>query len=286
MGTSRSYSGPGQKSPLLPPWADDGDGTSSPPSDAQPANGTPLGQQPDRNRPNNTSPVPPTVNLMPARRYFGEYAGSGGSGSLRRGARAYVQGMGGAKNAARASRAGRSATKRLGGFLVDVATRGIRGALDSLNLSSAIGRPAEDVLATIASLLSPAGNSLDDAAARAAMSETFKELYKQYGLDDGDLSNLDAMDADGVRTALHLSVTNYIYEKLLNVMQSNLDEHDMSDEALLKAEREIRLFVKESVNLELDTIDVMSVDWNGSEGEQITQQIYEQGYAVWEAMLI
>ena len=206
-------------------------------------------------------------------------------GSLRRGVGAYVRGMGGARNAARASRAGRNATRRLGGFLVDVATRGIQGALDSLNLSSAIGRPAVEVLATIANLLAPAGNSLDDAAALSAISETFKDLYSQYGLEDGDLSDLDAMDADGIRIALHLSVTNYIYEKLLNVMQSALDEHNMSDQELLKAEREIRLFVRESVHLELDTIDVLSVDWNGRQGEQISQQIFEQGYAVWEAML-
>jgi hypothetical protein len=173
----------------------------------------------------------------------------------------------------------------LGGFLVDVATRGIQGALESLQLSNSIGRPVEEVLALITNILAPAGTSLDEAAARAAMSETLGDLYTRYGLEDGDLSRLDAMGADGIRTALQLSVTNYIYEKLLNVMQSSLDGHNMSDHELLKAEREIRLFIRETVHLELDSIDVMTVDWNGKQGERIAQQIYEQGYAIWEAML-
>lgn len=286
MGTSSSYPGPGRNTPLLPPWAND-DGSEEPapiPPVDQPANGAPPDPPQDQNQPNNI-PYMPTVNLAQARQHFGEYASGGGVGSLRRGVRSYVRGMGGARNAARASRAGQKATRRLGGFLVDVATRGIQGALESLQLSNSIGRPVEEVLALITNILAPAGTSLDEAAARAAMSETLGDLYTRYGLEDGDLSRLDAMGADGIRTALQLSVTNYIYEKLLNVMQSSLDGHNMSDHELLKAEREIRLFIRETVHLELDSIDVMTVDWNGKQGERIAQQIYEQGYAIWEAML-
>jgi hypothetical protein len=264
MGTSSSYPGPGRNTPLLPPWADD-DGNEEPQPlspDRQPANGSPLDPLPDQNQPGNI-PIVPTVNLMPARRHFGKYATGGGGSSLRQGARSYVRGMGGARNAARASRAGKNATRRLGGFLVDVATRGMQDALEALQLRSTIGRPVEEVLATITNILAPSGTSLDEAAARAAMSETLGELYTQYGLEDGDLSNLEAMGADEIRIALQLSVTNYIYEKLLNVMQSSLDEHNMSDYDLLKAEREIKLFIRETVHLELENIDVMIVDWNG-----------------------
>ena len=287
MGTSSSYSGPGRNTPLLPPWAnDDGSEELQPVSpDRQPTNGPTSDPLLDQNQPGNV-PIVPTINLMPARRHFGEYATGGGGNSLRQGARSYVRGMGGARNVARASRAGKNATRRLGGFLVDVATRGMQDALEALQLSNTIGRPVEEVLATITNILAPPSTSIDEAAARAAMSETLGELYIQYGLEDGGLSNLEAMGADGIRTALQLSVTNYIYEKLLNVMQSSLDEHNMSDHDLLKAEREIKLFIRETVHLELESIDVMAVDWNGKQGERTAQQIYEQGYAIWEAMRI
>jgi hypothetical protein len=290
MGTSSSYPGPGRGSPLLPPWADeDWEGVPTDEADTQ------LDEHPEQapdqkveqgeeQYEDDKPSQPVTINLGPARRHIRQYASGAGLASLALAAGAYVAGMGGARNAARSARAGRSATRRLGGFLSNVATRGVEAALDRLELGHLVGSSVETVLAAVEDVLAPDGASIDEAAARNAMSATLKDLYQLYSLDDEDIYGLNAMDAEGVRSALHLYVTNYIYERLLNVMQEDLGSQDLSEQQLIRAEHEIRSFTRETVKLELGNVDVLTVNWNGRQGERIVSQVYEQGYAIWEAM--
>lgn len=290
MGTSSSFPGPAKDSPLLPPWADD-DWEGVPPSGPdRPPDETPdtppdqdweqEGEQQVTDQPSQ----PVTVNFGPARRYFRQYASGAGLASLALATGAYVRGMGGARNAARSARAGRSSTRRLGGFLSNVVTRGVEAALDRLELGHVVGSSIDIVLAAVEDALAPDGASIDEAAARNAMSATLRDLYQLYGLANEGISGLNAMDAEGVRSALHLHITNYIYERLLTVMQKDLERQGLSEQELIKAEQQIKSFTRESVRLELGDIDALAVDWNGRQGEQIVAQIYEQGYAVWEAM--
>jgi len=249
MGTSSTYPGPGKGSPLLPPWADDGqdvipdgqDTTSDEPLDDQ------SGQE-DEQQSVDAPSQPATVNLGPARRHFRQYVSGAGLASLALAAGAYVAGRGGSRNAARSARAGRSATRKLGGFLSGVATRGIETTLNRLELGHVVGSSAEIVLAAVGDALSPDGTSFDEAAARNAMSATLRELYDQYGLADEGIYGLDEMDAEGVRAALHRYVTNYIYERLLSVMRGELDGQNLSEQQLINAEREIKSFTRETVN--------------------------------------
>jgi len=298
MGTSSSYPGPGRGSPLLPPWADDdweavpteGEDT---PSDALPdtqsedsseqAPEQEVERDDERHRADKPS-QPVTIDLGPARRYIRQYASGAGLASLALAAGAYVTGMGGARNAARSARAGRRVTRRLGGFLSNVATRGVEAALDRLELGHLVGSSVEIVLAAVEDVLAPDGASIDEAAARNAMSATLKDVYQLYSLDGEDIYGLNAMDAEGVRSALHLYVTNYIFERLLNVMQEDLESQDLSEQQLIRAEHEIKSFTRETVKLELGDVDVLTTDWNGRQGERIVSEIYEQGYAIWEAM--
>jgi hypothetical protein len=289
MGTSSSFPGPGKGSPLLPPWADDG-WESVPPNGPDMPSDTPDTppdqdlEQGDEQQVSDQLSQPVMVNFGPARRHFRQYASGAGLASLALAAGAYVRGMGGTRNAARSARAGRSSTRRLGGFLSNVATHGVEVALDRLELEHFVGSSVDVVLAAVEDALAPDGASIDEAAARNAMSATLRDLYQLYGLADEGISGLNAMDAEGVRSALHLHITNYIYERLLTVMQKDLERQGLSEQELIKAEQQIKSFTRESVRLELGDIDVLAVGWNGRQGEKIVAQLYEQGYAVWEAM--
>ena len=286
MGTSSSYPGPGKGSPLLPPWADDDSGDISP-NGGDTSSNEPLDDRSEQDHEQHVadeSPLDATVDLAPARRYFKQYTTGAGLNSLALAVGAYVVGMGGARNAAKSARAGRNATRRLAGFLSNVATRGVETALDQLDLGRVVGRSAEVVLAAVEDVLAPSGATIDEAAARHAMSATLRELYDQYALADQDIYGLNQMDAEGVKAILHLYVTNYIYERLLNVMQKDLDGQDLNEQQLIRAEHEIMSFTRETVRLELDDVDILAIDWNDRQGASIVARIYEQAYAIWEAM--
>jgi hypothetical protein len=289
MGTSGSYSGSGTGRPLLPPWADGDEYESVGPGvspDVSPDGG--AGQdvvQPEGDlMPRRPSPRV-TGALGDARAYLRQYGASGGRENLVRASRSYVRGVGGPGNAARAARAGRATTRRLGGFLSDLARGGVPVAFDRVELQPVVGRPVGEVLAAVEDFLAPDGSSLDEGAARGAMSATLRDLYQQYGLEDEGIDGLNAMDAEGVRSTLQLYVANYIYEQMLSAMYNDLaGEDDVGEDQLVRAEREIRAFTRQTVKLELDDIDVLGVDWYEREGDQIAMRIFEQAYAVWGAM--
>ena len=178
MGTSTSYSGPTGSSPLLPPWADDGDDISSvPPSNLPSADG-PDGES------SRISPTMPEINwqvpkaaLTRLARLIGEGASavslSAGIGTV---GRSYVKASGGAQAAALSARAGRAATANLGGFLADGMNRGFAQAAADIGIQDYVGRDADFVLADFIDALAPEGALREEAAARSAMIDTCIEL--------------------------------------------------------------------------------------------------------------
>jgi hypothetical protein len=285
VGTSDSYSGPGKNSPLLPSWAQSDDVI--PPEDS----GAPETESPDseiEERPESDDDQGRTqaakIDLSQARRWLRRYAISGDLGNLARASRSYVRGMGGPRNAARSARAGRSTIKKLGRVFSDLALGGTPVAFDRLDIAPVVGRPLEEVLASIQDFLAPAGSSMDEAAARNAVSATLRDVYQQYDLEGAGLDGLNAIDEQGVRSTLELFAANYIYERMLNAMYNDLTGEDVDEVQLVRMERDIRAFTREAVRLELDDVEILTVDWDGKQGDEIATRIFEQAYAVWEAM--
>ena len=103
-------------------------------------------------------------------------------------------------------------------------------------------------------------------------------MYADLGIE-----GLDSMDEDGVRAVLELYVANYVYERWLNAMLEDLTDMRLSEEDLVRAEQEVKAFIRETVRLMLHDVPVTQTDWNGKEGERIAMDVFEQAYAVWEA---
>jgi hypothetical protein len=276
MGTSGSYSGGRAGDRLLPPWAD-GDEYQSAGADQGAAD-----QEDDVAGTAHQARV--TSAITDARRHFRQYGSTGRRESLARASRSYLSSMGGPRNAATAARAGRATTRRLAGFLSEVVRSGVPAAFDQVTTESLVGRPVGEVLAVLEDFLAPDGSSLDEAAARAAMSVTLRDLYERYGLEELGIEGLNRMDADGLRSALQLHLANYVYEQMLSVMYDELASEDIDEGELVRKEREIRLYTRETVKLELADVDVLEVDWYRSEGSQLAMRIFEQAYSVWEAV--
>jgi hypothetical protein len=282
MGTSKSYGGPGNRSPLLPPWAD---GDSSPvPNPNPPGSGNPN-QNPSNPPPEIPTTLPKSNNWATTSRHFGSFTRGGGGGSLGKALSSYTKSKGGARNASRSSRAGRTSTAKLGGFLSNVASRGVQAAAEGLGLASTIiGMPVELALGAILDVIAPDGATPDDSAARRAINATLDEIYNRFELGDGDLTRLEAIDSITAKELIVYSVTSYLYEKFLQDLEYCFEEGNIAVEEVVRLEREVQPFIEETVKLELlqQQIDVLKINWPGREGQQFCEDIYSQAYALLE----
>lgn len=286
MGTSKPYGGPGNKPPLLPPWALGGDSPAPPPI---PPDNDPVPTPPPLPPPQPINPPPPVLPPLPtppiipgawgqARRAMGNFARGGGRRELQNAARKYVQAKGGAARATRLATNGRAVTGSLGGFLSDVARRGVNEALRTLGLANIIGRPIEDVLTAIANALAPDGATLEEVAAREATTDTLVTIFTQQGVDEAGLERLTALDAEGIREAIKLSVAGYIYHRWLQELGQKIEEHTQSISEALRRERDIKVYVTEAVRLDLQGKDPLEIRWDGPEGQNIIERIYNEAY--------
>lgn len=282
MGTSKSYDGAKDRTPLLPPWAFPGaDGLHPmPESPDAPTPEQPRGEQPS---PEPSQPIPDN-SWRTAKVSLGKVisGGSGGKGAFAAPGRKYVGALGGARNAARSSRAGKASTTRLGQFLSSVGSYGLNKTLERFGLASFIGKDAETVFTAISNALAPAGSSREESIARNAVNEALDALYEQFILADGDLTKLDQMGTQEVAQALETAVSSCIYGRWLAELEIVLEKKAISAKEAVRYERDMRAYIRESVQLDMQGIDVLNMDWNGSSGKQFIDKIFTDAYKILE----
>ena len=138
------------------------------------------------------------------------------------------------------------------------------------------------MLAAIANALAPDGATQEEAVARQAVNETLAYLYERYGLADGDLTKLDAMDRAGVAEAVGVSVTAYIYHRWVQELGRKIEENSVSAQDAVRLERDVRAFIAETVLLDMTRVDPVTLDWGGPAGQRFVEQIYADAYAMLE----
>lgn len=269
MGTSKSYDGPKDRTPLLPSWAfpdDAGNGSQPLPSSPDP----PLSAQSSN-------------TWRAAKLSFGKaVSGSGGRGAFAKAGRKYVGALGGARRATRASRAGRASTARLGQFLSSVGSRGLNETLERLGLSSFVGKNAETVFTAISNALAPAGASREEAIARDAVHEALENLYERSILADGDLTKLDQMGTQEITQALETAVSSYIFRRWLGELEIVIEKKAMSAKEAVRLERDMRAYINECVQLDMQRVDMFNMDWNSTSGQQFIEKIFTEAYRILE----
>ena len=278
MGTSSTYGGPSGKSTLLPPWAQPEGGVDVP-TIALPSGD---GQPPVTSPPAAITLPSPTVTWGTAKGAMTRYAAGGGREALRKAGHRYVAAKGGARSAARTAISGRAATASLGNFLANVVNRGGDAAARVLGLARVIGKGADAVFAALVDALAPSGAELEEAAARKAVEEAIEHIYKVFDLEDGDLTKLDAMDADTVTQVLSVSVCTYIYHRWLQELGKSIQEKAVGQREAVRLERDVLAYIREAVKLDFQNVDVLRIRWNGDAGRAIVNRIYSEAYGFLE----
>jgi hypothetical protein len=85
-----------------------------------------------------------------------------------------------------------------------------------------------------------------------------------------------------VQNAVEEFVAGYIYKRWLQELGSRIENKAVSESEAIKLETEVKFYVRDSVKLELDSKDPLLIDWNGAEGEQIIDSLYEEAYSLIE----
>jgi hypothetical protein len=210
------------------------------------------------------------------------FASTGGRSSLTNAGRAYVGAKGGRRAAAQAASSGKAVATRVGGFLSTVARTGIRAALHEIGLGYMVGRSAPEVLAALLDVLAPSGATLQEAAARKAVDDVLEKLYEDYIAKTGDLTALDSLGAKNVAEAIEASVAGYIYNLWLDELGLRIETYAISPLKAVSLERDVKEYVKERVRLELGDNDPVSIDWNGTDGRNIIDTVFQEAYGFLE----
>lgn len=301
MGTSKSHGGPTDTRQLLPAWAQTPEGgvdagvTQVPAGDTSagatqtpaspPGTVAPPQAGPDDD-PDETTPAPGAVSptAEPWRAAKGRLgrAALPGSGrtELRAAGGAYVRARGGGRVASASAKAGRQSTASLASFFSSVASGGVAETLAKEGLARFVGRDAKEIFAAITDLLAPPGATSEEAAARHATASVLEELFERFAVEDGGLQRLDAMSAEDVRLAVEASIANYIYCRWLGELGLRIETKAISYAQAERLERDMKEYVRDIVKVDLQSSDVLAVDWKGAAGARIIHDLYEQAYNV------
>lgn len=279
MGTSTSHGGPKDKKPLLPSWAlpaDDANGDDAPPAGDDTENEIPTV--------NGQETAEPYYSWRSAKRQMTSLASSerGREGIAKAGS-AYVSAKGGSRAAAASSVSGQRVAAKVGGFLGTISARGIQDAMASLGFLTAVGESAEIVFAKIADALSPAGATREEVAARKAVDDVLCNLFEKFVRDGEDISNLDRMTAEDISNSVEQCVSSYIYHRWLEELGFRIEKGAITENAAVALENQMKVYVTECVSLEMDRIEVLNLDWQGAQGQQIINRVFQDAYAILEA---
>ena len=225
MGTSASLTGPNNQSPLVPPWAEQGEAVKfgsgdEADSDHDSSDGDDKDSNSDSDQeidngkvqekiPGPTQPSAPPGRLTGARRSFGEYArGGGGSSNLRSSLRKYAKGSGGGSGTSRRLASGISAGT---GLLRMMSGDSVTVNNNTLSLSELNGLTTDQAIDRITEHLTPENGDAD--AVRIALDYALVEA-----LPDEQDFNVDAITEDVMHEAISCYLTDLIFQDIVKGM--------------------------------------------------------------------
>lgn len=277
MGTSRSYSGPTGKNPLLPPWMDD---------EADNVTVSPGGDK--TITPNNSGEVstPPVQNLSGLESWgnvkgsFTRFANQPSfSNSRARGTmRSFVRAHGGATSASKISRRGRNVAQSIGGVLAGLSEHGEKLVYNGFNFQECVGKKASELLSILVDLVVPDNDDIESMVARNAAVEAFQKLFEIFDVDSKGLEALKNISLDNIKIVFQTYLSEYIFISLLNKVGQKLEKMPSKDAK--KCETWIKGYINSKVELDLSNVNFTTLDWKGADGKTFVQNIFQQSYTL------
>jgi hypothetical protein len=292
MGTSNSYGGPKGGSPLLPPWADEGeleiitgleDEDAEKPEVSDTTN-PPIDQQQE---------VPLTISTLPvingsqkgiARAEITRYTRIGGIPRIKSALSAHIQSKGGSRGATISAVSGKRHAKKIAKFFSNIANNGVESALGEIGISQFEGKSAVAVILQIADALSPQGSSLEESITRHAVVDTLTDIYTEFGIDAEGIQKLNSLTEENIIEIMHFYISNYIFGRFLLEVQRSIERSEITPSQAIDIESQIKQYIYSNVELKFKKIKLLKTRWDSREGIQIVNSIFLQAYKILEIM--
>lgn len=209
------------------------------------------------------------------------FARGEGATSAHRVLQSFVAALGGARSAAETSTSGLNVAARLTQFVTGVGRVGLVAALERADLSELVGRPPFEVLAALLERLTAPGNTQEESAARRALADIEERMERECESFE-DLQDLFSRYADAaeILSLLHEYLSAYVYYRLLQALEARLRDNVRSDDELLTLEQQLRAYIRTEMEWELRDIDPFAIDWAGTEGHAILEEVLQRAYEV------
>lgn len=270
MGTSNSFGGPKNGTPLIPTWLEPG----SPTMPIEPGMDKPdVGEKP-------AIPIklPATPNrFTAARTNFSHFAGSNGgdSAGLGRAVSNYVsRSSGGARQAARRMGASRKSGSRLLGFMANVINNGVEDALQELNLEDLAGRPIDEIFLGMIDYFCPDGGTIDEGISRDSFVEMIADLATS------GITDLNALNNEQMKTVFELYATHTIQNRLYNDIATKAIQVPSNFRMALQIQRQLFDFIHRGVSDALVASQDSLQTLTKRNVNDIVNKVYEDAFAI------
>lgn len=218
----------------------------------------------------------------PYKRAATSFASNGGRERAGRVLARQVATLGGAAGAAASAAAGARAARRLAAFLAGgVSDTGEPTTFNfaAVGLGDLVGADRYEALDALVDAIAGEGASLEAQAARAAALDVLGDLLLDENVELTDMR----LDGDGVHDLLAKFLSFYLYNRAAPIIEERLN--CLNDPALAaQRDQEIRAVAAAVVDLGLQGLDPMAVDWQGQAGEHEVERLLGEIYKLIEAM--
>lgn len=274
MGTSNSFGGPKNGTPLIPTWLEPAPPPSIP---AQPGGNPNMDEKPLAPSKFPTIPVPTPNRFTIARTNFSQFAGSnGGNGAgLGRAVSNYVsKSSGGSRQAARRMGASRNSGSRLLGFMSNVINNGVEETLQELNLGNLIGRPIDEIFLGMLDYICPDGGTIDEGIARDAFVEMIADLSETGITDFGALTN------EQMKTVFELYATHTIQNRLYNDIANRAIQVPSNPHLARQIQRQLFDFIRRGVSDALVSFEDSVQKITKQNTNEFVNKVYEDAFSI------
>jgi hypothetical protein len=200
---------------------------------------------------------------------------NGGKNAIARGGR---EAPGGAAGSAAPAR---DVAARLGNFVSDVQSFGLKEAAQRLGLGDLSNRPVGEILLAVLDRVGGPASTIDEADARQALSDLQEEILAEAQTVE-EVESILIEAGQNLESLLERFFGHYIFEQFSRIFYERLVQRVGASEAASFI-GQIKEFISSSLANRAATRDLSKVDWAGKEGASIVSEICAQTLEVFGA---
>ena len=193
----------------------------------------------------------------------------------------YVAALGGSEAASVGAPAARETAQRLAAFVSDVGQSGLAEALRRRGIDSLSGLAVPDILARVIDVLAEHSDVFEESIARDAITAVLQTLRDECETPkdlEELLKRLD--DLVALSDLLARFFAEYIFKRLLQVIQRQLRDGTRDKDDAANVERELREHIRLRTQVRLRGVDRRTFDWLGPDGAALMQRVSQDAFEV------